>query len=74
MTTTEIAKENWVAEYADRILEMWRKRQGPLGRVSEQYIEKLREDLAEDFDDPLKRELIETTYLTHHPLPRRNNS
>ncbi len=62
ITATETAKENWVAEYADRILEMWRKRQGPLGRVSEQYIEKLREDLAEDFDDPLKRELIETTY------------
>ncbi len=62
MTAIETAKENWVAVYADRILEMWRKRQSPLGRVSEQYIEKLREDLPEDFDDPVKRELIETTY------------
>ena len=62
MTMIKTAKEDWVTRYATRILGIWRNQHGPLGRVSKQYIEKIKKDLTEDFDDPLKKELIETTY------------
>ena len=62
MATVEITKEDWIRNYAGRIFAMWRKRQGPLGEVDEKYIEQLKEQLSNQFDDPLKRALIENTY------------
>ena len=62
MAAIKITKEDWIEDYACRIFEMWRKRQGPLGQVDEKYIEQLKEQLSNQFDDPLKRALIENTY------------
>jgi len=61
MTTTTITKEQWLEEYAGRVLKIWHIWQGPLG-VDDHYIEQLKLQLNEFFDDPLKRDLIETTY------------
>ena len=58
----ELTKDDWIGQYASRILQMWRQRQGPLGRVDEGYLEQLKEELEQYFDDPLKRSLIETSY------------
>lgn len=62
MTTTVMTKDAWVNEYAHRILTLWQQWKGPLGGADGAYIEKLKEDLDEQFDDPLKRSLIESTY------------
>jgi hypothetical protein len=61
MSTTEAAKDDWVAEYAKRIAEALHKWQGPLG-IDERYSEHLKAELSEYYDDPLKRGLIESTY------------
>ena len=61
ITTNTISKEEWMHEYAQRILRMWQTWQTPLG-VDDRYCEVLKEQLSEYFDDPLKRELIEATY------------
>ncbi len=62
MTMLATTKEDWIEEYALRILGMWQINYTPLGKVDDGYIAKLREDLAGYFDDPLKRSLIETSY------------
>ena len=54
-------KEQWVQQYADRMLESWTNWQTSLG-VACSYIEQLKEDLAKLYDDPLKRMFIESTY------------
>ena len=59
--TSEIAKETWVEEYSRRIFKIWQGWQGPLG-VSEQYIEHLKDELCKQYDDPLKRSMIEMNY------------
>ena len=61
MTTITISKEEWMQEYAQRILNMWQTRQPPLG-IDDGYCEVLKDQLSEYFDDPLKRELIEASY------------
>ena len=62
MAVTELTKQEWVLEYSTRILKMWQNHEGPLGTVDEQYIEQLKKELDTLFDDPLIRQLIETTY------------
>jgi hypothetical protein len=62
MTTLAITKEDWVEEYALKILNMWQLHHALLGEVDDGYLTKLRDDLAGYFDDPLKRSLIETSY------------
>jgi len=61
MTTVEVTKETWVDEYAGRILQVWHKWPSPFG-LDKQYSEEVKNQLSEYFDDPLKRDLIETTY------------
>ena len=61
MMIAEIEKQDWVNEYADKILEVWRSQKGPLG-IDTQYIQQLKSQLDEYFDNPLKRSLIETSY------------
>jgi len=62
MTIPADAKEDWIEEYALKILGIWQINRTPLGRVDDGYIAELREDLSGYFDDPLKRSLIETSY------------
>jgi len=56
-----ISKEEWLQQYADRILKVWLKWQTPLG-VARDYVEQLKNDLAEFYEEPLKKIFIETTY------------
>ena len=56
-----MTKQEWIAEYAGRILFTWRRWQGPLG-IDDAYLEQLEEQLGKQFDDPLKRQLVEMSY------------
>ncbi|MFC1635816.1 hypothetical protein ACFL5Z_13335 [Planctomycetota bacterium] len=59
--STEPSKGEWIQDHAKRILRLWSQWQTPLG-IACTYAEQIREDLAEFYDDPLKRMFIETTY------------
>lgn len=54
-------KIDWVQRYADQMFALWLARQTCLG-VARQYIERLRADLGQYYEDPLKKTFIETTY------------
>jgi len=54
-------KERWLQEYASRILMVWTQWQTPLG-VAPAYTTYITADLAQFYDDPLKRMFIETSY------------
>ena len=62
MPTMQLTKDDWVQKYAQRILQMWQNWQGPLGKVDEKYIRQIETELQDQFDDPLKRAMIEATY------------
>ena len=54
-------KEQWLQQYSDRLLKLWHQWQTPLG-VACSYAQQIRTDLAEFYEDPLKRRFIENTY------------
>ncbi len=54
-------KEAWIEKYAKRIFELWQTWQGPLG-VSGEYINHLKDELGHQYDDQLKRSMIELNY------------
>lgn len=56
-----IYKEQWTQHYAGRILKLWLQWQTPLG-VARNYVDQLKEDLAEFYDEPLKKMFIEAAY------------
>jgi len=56
-----MCKEEWIQHYADRMLKLWQVWQTRLG-VARGYVEQLKADLAELYEEPLKRMFIETTY------------
>ena len=58
---SQICREEWIQHYADRMLKLWLKWQTRLG-VACDYVERLKADLAEFYDEPLKRMFIEATY------------
>ncbi len=60
-TSTEISRKQWAQEYAQRILKVWQSQESPLG-VDDNYAQQLEEQLFEYFDDPLLRDLVESTY------------
>lgn len=57
----QMCKEEWIQHYADRMLTLWLKWQTRLG-VTWDYVEQLKTDLAELYEDPLKKLFIEATY------------
>jgi hypothetical protein len=57
----QMGKEEWIQHYANRMLTLWLKWQTRLG-VAWEYMEQLKVDLAELYEEPLKRMFIETTY------------
>lgn len=61
MTTLELTQQEWVEQYADKMMACWKNWQGPLG-VDEAYKQVLTQQLAASFAEPLKRDLIERTY------------
>ena len=54
-------KNDWIEKYATRIFELWQNWRGPLG-VSSEYIEHLKEELGHQYDDDLKRSMVELNY------------
>ena len=54
-------REEWIQHYAGRIFDNLQKWQTPLG-MDENYVEKIAEYLADFYNDPLKKALIEETY------------
>ena len=61
MISTKNEKQQWVREYAERIIMLWQD-QHPHFPIDQKYILHLSEQLSDFFDDNLKKELIETTY------------
>jgi hypothetical protein len=58
---SDVGKKKWLRKYSRRLLRLWLQRQTPLG-VAPVYIGQIEEDLANFYDEPLKRVFIETTY------------
>ena len=58
---SDICKRRWLQKYSHRLLRLWLQWQSPLG-VTSTYVEQIEEDLANFYDEPLKRIFIETTY------------
>ena len=56
-----ITRDKWVQKYSQRLLRFWLQRQSPCG-VACTYTAHLKKDLAEFYEDPLKRKFIEKTY------------
>ena len=54
-------KQQWISKYAERMLNNYLQWQSPLG-VDVDYIEKIKQDLIADFENPLRKSLIEETY------------
>ena len=54
-------KQEWIEHYSGRICGLWQLWRTQLG-VSQEYGEQLKSDLDGFYDNPLKKNLIETTY------------
>ena len=63
---SEIKKQQWLQKYSRRLLGQWLQWQTPLG-VARAYAERIKAELAEFYEDPLKRTFIEATYASHVP-------
>ena len=61
MATLELTQQEWVEQYADKMMSRWHDWPGPLG-IDENYKQNLTKQLAACFAEPLKRDLIERTY------------
>ena len=61
MAISEQTQQEWVEQYAVKMMACWRNWQGPLG-VDEDYKQTLTKQLAACFAEPLKRDLIERSY------------
>jgi hypothetical protein len=60
-TESDNAKKKWIQKYSRRLLRLWLGWPSPLG-VASTYAEHIKKDLAEFYEDPLKKKFIETTY------------
>ena len=65
----EIKKQQWLQECSHRLLGQWLQWQTPLG-VAGAYVERIKAELAEFYEDPLKRTFIEATYASHRSHDR----
>ena len=59
--TEKLTKKQWVEKYAKRIMNYWQKLDCAFD-IDINYNSHIRKDLEQAFDDPLKRQLIETSY------------
>ncbi len=60
-TSTDIGRTEWAHKYAQKILNLWQSQQSPLG-VDDSYASQVEEQLLTYFDDPLLRDLVESSY------------
>jgi len=54
-------KNNWVETHAESIIKSFDKWKSPLG-ISAEYRQMVKEQLSKDYEDPLRKSLIETSY------------
>jgi len=54
-------KAKWVQKYSDKAFDCWRGRVHTIA-VSQQYHRQLETDLAQHYDDPLRRQFVEMTW------------
>ena len=57
----DIARDRWIHIYSNRLLRHWLRQQTPFD-ITCAYTTQIKEDLADFYEDPLKRMFIETTY------------
>ncbi len=57
----EREKKKWIKKYTDKAFNCWRGRVHTIG-VSHQYRRQIEADLAEHYDDPLRRQFMEKTW------------
>ncbi|MHC5059464.1 MAG: hypothetical protein ACYTFK_00025 [Planctomycetota bacterium] len=57
----EHEKRKWVKKYTDKAFDYWRGRGHAIG-VSRKYRRQIEADLAEHYDDPLRRQFVEKTW------------
>ena len=51
----------WLEHHSNSIFRLWLKWRTPLG-ISQQYLERVKQELSEYYKDPLKQKFIEATY------------
>ena len=56
-----IARDNWVNKYSLRLLKLWLQQPTPFD-IACTYTVQIKEDIADFYEDPLKRKFIEETY------------
>lgn len=61
MISPDIEKQQWIEQYAERIIKLWQQ-QHPHFPIDYNYSQHLTDQLNDFFDDKLKKELIESTY------------
>jgi hypothetical protein len=54
-------KAKWVQKYADRAFDCWQDRVHTIA-MSQQYRRQLEIDLAQHYDNPLRRQFVEMTW------------
>jgi len=57
-----LSKSQWTQKYADCIYQSWLCRKGPFD-VGSGYIEQIKNELKDDYSNPLKRAFIERSYV-----------
>ena len=54
------AKQQWTHKHAERLLQHWLRRKGPVS-VAPEYVRQLERDLSDLYEQPLTRAFIENT-------------
>ena len=54
-------KAKWVQKYSNRAFNCWRGRVHAIA-ISQQYRRQIKTDLAQHYDDPLRRQFVEMTW------------
>ncbi len=57
----EREKAKWVRKYTDRAFDCWQGRVHTIA-ISQQYRRQIEADLAEHYDNPLRRQFVEMTW------------
>jgi len=57
----DITRDKWIHIYSLNLLRLWLQQQPPFD-IAFTYTAQIKEDLADFYEDPLKRKFIEATY------------
>ena len=57
----DITRDKWIHIYSLKLLRLWLQQQPPFD-IAFTYTAQIKEDLADFYEDPLKRKFVEATY------------